>query len=561
MVSLDCKHVYKRSISSRIMSDFSRLLPLKVEDLKETIQEQLDLGARHSRDVLVSHLTMLILRGLQNEMKLNTYRAHRTMINTSLEYNIKKKKITFRHNKKTKIDVERELKRTFKPYKLRIRCEKKDKSPTRARWAASDRDEGPLDEHLRDEVKKLAANHEMLWNFMADTMKAIEDYTTKKQNCIEYKLMALMTFLSCGRSSDLINLNPRTFRIQQNRFLGYMIQASVTETKTREPRRISFFPLNWKYDPIVILHDVFRGLEPIDKNISSNRLKGQTHQFLRTTLRDCFSAFVKKRRPHEIYGLQNGAKSHLGRHLMASYMTQRGLRDLVADYGNWSTPSSELQKQSKVANKCYIHVERNIPDYLYGFLSSFYQKLEGNRYELIDPGKNPREMTERAFKMAERVRESDLQECYPDWFGVVATEVLAFVYCYHIVWKAKKRGQNGSIEQLAGPAISSEQLHAAVAVAREVDEDYRAKHIESSLSDRLFDGLYAGNGVFDGSDSIFDGSDSLFDRGSNIGGNLDVPSDTLSDSISARGSETGQGKAGWRRAGVPLGALPRSQLE
>ena len=539
------------------MSDFGRILPLKVEDLKEIIKEQLELGVRYSRDILVSHLTMLILRGLQNEVKLNTYRAHRSMINTSLEYNVGKKKVTFRHNKKTKEDVERELRRTFKPYKLRIRCEKKDKSPMRARWAASDRDEGPLDEHLRDEVKKLAANHEMLWNFMGDTMKVIETYTTKKENSIEYRLMALLTFLSCGRSSDLINLDPKTFRIHQNKFLGYMIQASVTETKTREPRRISFFPLNWQHDPIVLLHEVFKGLKPIDKSVSSSRLKGQTHQFLRNSLRDSFSFFIKKRRPHGIYGLQNGAKSHLGRHLMASYMTQRGFRDLVGDYGNWSTPSSDLQKQSKVANKCYIHVERSIPDYLYGFLSSFYEKLEGNRYELLHEENDPKEMTEKAMKMTERVRESNLRECYPDWFGIVPTEVLAFVYCYHIVWAAKKRDHDGPIEQLVGPVVPAEQIYAAAVVAREVDERYRTNRTEGSLSEKLFDGLYSGSGMFDGDDSMFSGSDSLFDRESDIGGSSNALSDNLSDSVSARGSESVRSKGGWPRVGGRLGALPR----
>ncbi|WP_369598717.1 hypothetical protein, partial [Enterococcus faecalis] len=73
-----------------------------------------------------------------------------------------------------------------------------------------------------------------------------------------YQFLFLATFINCGRFSDIKNVDPKSFKLVQNKYLGVIIQCLVTETKTSVSRHIYFFSARGRIDPLVYLDEFLR---------------------------------------------------------------------------------------------------------------------------------------------------------------------------------------------------------------------------------------------------------------------------------------------------------------
>ncbi|WP_406741431.1 hypothetical protein, partial [Bacillus cereus] len=59
-------------------------------------------------------------------------------------------------------------------------------------------------------------------------------------------------------------------------------------------------------------------------NSSSNK---QEYQLLKDNLVRSYNKALKKNAPYSIFAIKNGPKSHIGRHLMTSFLSMKGLTE------------------------------------------------------------------------------------------------------------------------------------------------------------------------------------------------------------------------------------------
>lgn len=186
--------------------------------------------------------------------------------------------------------------------------------------------------------------------------------------------MLLATVFYCCRQGDLTNADPATFAAVDHEYLGQFVQCLVTGTKTRNARFIDLYPLAGEYDPIVALDSLLRITEPQNKVITSSFAVTQEYQLLRSGLAGTYDKFLTKTCPIPILKIKNGRKPHFGRHLMASYLNKHDLGQHVAPLGNWNDCDGAIGSSN--AKGKYGHRRRELPSYLYAFLSGYYELIK-----------------------------------------------------------------------------------------------------------------------------------------------------------------------------------------
>ncbi|PQV90495.1 hypothetical protein CDT93_21355, partial [Cronobacter sakazakii] len=65
---------------------------------------------------------------------------------------------------------------------------------------------------------------------------------------------------------------------------------------------------------------------------------------------------MKKNAHYSIFAIKNGPKYHIGRHLMTSFLSMKGLTELTNVVGNWSD-----KRASAVARTTYTNQITAIP--------------------------------------------------------------------------------------------------------------------------------------------------------------------------------------------------------
>nr|ACY30628.1 evolved site-specific tyrosine recombinase [Torulaspora delbrueckii] len=418
------------------MSEFRKLLETNIEVTKQKILEILCSGSLpQHKDQFGAYMAMTILkynalngRSMEEarEIKINTFKKYRSLIANTVTFRADDNVVSFKYHMGRMQDLNEQLSAYFKGINFDIQSVRKTSMDT----VFSGKEIKIVKRSTKLEGSKLineafsklvTLNMRLGHDIVVPVMKSITDYTKSASTNAEYSFMFLLTVYNCCRQSDLKNLDPETFEIIHNTFLGRMIRALVTDTKTRKARFIYFYPVAGPHDPILALHYLLCETKPKMKSLTSNIESDQQYQLLRENLVTQYDRFLAKRRPLGLFGITHGPKSHFGRHLMTTYLSTHNLGELVTPFGNWCATDDLIS--SKTARSNYGHRTQEIPDHLFGFLSDFY-RLEDGKYVLVDQQRDP--------KMADRQLEcsTTYETPYGSWQELIKAEVLSFVWYY-----------------------------------------------------------------------------------------------------------------------------------
>lgn len=231
----------------------------------------LDAADMFPKEEFASLLAMLIIRAYSQVREINrsTFIKYRMSIVKSLQFNDKKRVITFAYHLKDAENLKRQLNYMFSPIEFSITSLKKELS-TEEILLRLDKAEESSDvsqvSSAADEIGKLLSDNPDVWSIISNLREVIEKAAAKPQTRAEYKFLLLLKFLNCCRQSDLKNADPKTFEIIQNSYVGRMLRVLVTETKNSKPRYIYFFPvLGATNDPLLALDELFRTVSPVSQ--------------------------------------------------------------------------------------------------------------------------------------------------------------------------------------------------------------------------------------------------------------------------------------------------------
>ncbi|OPO87495.1 hypothetical protein BSV14_23975 [Salmonella enterica subsp. enterica serovar Enteritidis] len=121
--------------------------------------------------------------------------------------------------------------------------------------------------------------------------------------------------------------------------------------------------------------------------------------------------------------MKNGPKSHIGRHLMTSFLSMKGLTELTNVVGNWSD-----KRASAVARTTYTHQITAIPDHYFALVSRYYayDPISKEMIALKDET-NPIEEWQH-IEQLKGSAEGSIR--YPAWNGIISQEVLDYLSSY-----------------------------------------------------------------------------------------------------------------------------------
>ncbi|MCB7068246.1 hypothetical protein LI031_30890, partial [Enterocloster citroniae] len=304
--------------------------------------------------------------------------SYNTIISNSLSFDIVNKSLQFKYKTQKATILEASLKKLIPAWEFTIIPYYGQKhqsditdivSSLQLQFESSEEaDKG--NSHSKKMLKALLSEGESIWEITEKILNSFEYTSRFTKTKTLYQFLFLATFINCGRFSDIKNVDPKSFKLVQNKYLGVIIQCLVTETKTSVSRHIYFFSARGRIDPLVYLDEFLRNSEPVLKrvnrtgNSSSNK---QEYQLLKDNLVRSYNKALKKNAPYSIFAIKNGPKSHIGRHLMTSFLSMKGLTELTNVVGNWSD-----KRASAVARTTYTHQITAIPDHYFALVSRYY---------------------------------------------------------------------------------------------------------------------------------------------------------------------------------------------
>ncbi|CDH15470.1 probable Recombinase Flp protein [Zygosaccharomyces bailii ISA1307] len=404
------------------MSDFvelTKILPL--EQVAE-MRAILDKGPPLPSPRLASLLTIIILtvdisrKRNGSAVKLSTYKKYRRYIAKSLTYDSNTKTVYFEYHLKKSDDLELGLEQIIPPYRFVIHMHKKPVDWQKRLLSVHDRKAGHksiISNNIGLEISKIAQTKESTWGFIDRTLDLIDACTIHAATRAAYSFLLQLTFMNCCSIID-------------NKYLGRTLRALVPETKTSIERFLYFFPSKGKCDPLLALDSYLQCVGPINKTQTTDEKAHYTHQLLRDTLLISYDRFISKVSEENIFRIPNGPKAHLGRHMMASYLGNYGLKREATLYCNWATEREE--GVSRMADTRYMHtIKKSPPSYLFAFLSGYYEKTTDSDYVLTDPHSNPLEQDAEQRMIFD---ENMLRQRYAENANVVQLGVLSFLFSY-----------------------------------------------------------------------------------------------------------------------------------
>nr|P13770.1 RecName: Full=Recombinase Flp protein [Lachancea fermentati]AAA35279.1 FLP recombinase [Lachancea fermentati] len=356
-----------------------------------------------------------------SERKRSTFIKYSREIRQSVQYDREAQIVKFNYHLKRPHELKDVLDKTFAPIVFEVSSTKKVESMVELA-AKMDKVEGKGGHNaVAEEITKIVRADD-IWTLLSGVEVTIQKRAFKRSLRAELKYVLITSFFNCSRHSDLKNADPTKFELVKNRYLNRVLRVLVCETKTRKPRYIYFFPVNKKTDPLIALHDLFSEAEPVPKSRASHQKTDQEWQMLRDSLLTNYDRFIATHAKQAVFGIKHGPKSHLGRHLMSSYLSHTNHGQWVSPFGNWSAGKDTVE--SNVARAKYVHIQADIPDELFAFLSQYYIQTPSGDFELIDSSEQPTTFINNLST------QEDISKSYGTWTQVVGQDVLEYVHSY-----------------------------------------------------------------------------------------------------------------------------------
>ena len=403
-------------------SVFEELISKNLMSLMEELMSMLTNEKEFQRERFASLLAYMIMAtGELEEKKLSTFTKYSRRIRQTVEFDSNNQIVRFEYHLKNPTELKETLDKAFKPVVFEIKSKKKVVSMLELAAKLDKRGSDSAGGTVASEVSKLVREEE-IWLLLVNVKNTIQEKVRKSSLRAELTYILTASFFNCCRHSDLRNADPATFELVPNKYVGHVVRVLVCETKTRKPRFIYFFPVNTAADPLVALHDLFSSTFPSKKSRTSERKQEQEWQMLRDASINNYDRFVGKHATESVFAIKHGPKSHLGRHLMSSYLAYTHHGEWVSPYGNWSAGKGTIE--SSVARAKYAHVQAEIPSDLFAFLSQYYQESKSGDFELNDTSKDPTKLVRHSASQLE------INRTYGPWSRLVNKDVLGFVHSY-----------------------------------------------------------------------------------------------------------------------------------
>nr|ADC44104.1 nls/FLPe fusion protein [Lentivirus shuttle vector pLV.FLPe.PurR]ADC44107.1 nls/FLPe fusion protein [Lentivirus shuttle vector pLV.FLPe]ANW61888.1 FLPo [Cloning vector DBH-FLPo]ANW61891.1 FLPo [Cloning vector DBH-p2a-FLPo]QNJ45080.1 FLPe [Cloning vector pGPS-LaPi-Flpe-Amp]QNJ45084.1 FLPe [Cloning vector pGPS-Flpe]QNJ45095.1 FlpE [Cloning vector pGPS-ArPi-Flpe-Amp] len=420
----------------KVMSQFDILCKTPPKVLVRQFVERFERPSGEKIASCAAELTYLCWMITHNgtAIKRATFMSYNTIISNSLSFDIVNKSLQFKYKTQKATILEASLKKLIPAWEFTIIPYNGQKhqsditdivSSLQLQFESSEEaDKG--NSHSKKMLKALLSEGESIWEITEKILNSFEYTSRFTKTKTLYQFLFLATFINCGRFSDIKNVDPKSFKLVQNKYLGVIIQCLVTETKTSVSRHIYFFSARGRIDPLVYLDEFLRNSEPVLKrvnrtgNSSSNK---QEYQLLKDNLVRSYNKALKKNAPYPIFAIKNGPKSHIGRHLMTSFLSMKGLTELTNVVGNWSD-----KRASAVARTTYTHQITAIPDHYFALVSRYYayDPISKEMIALKDET-NPIEEWQH-IEQLKGSAEGSIR--YPAWNGIISQEVLDYLSSY-----------------------------------------------------------------------------------------------------------------------------------
>nr|P13784.1 RecName: Full=Recombinase Flp protein [Zygosaccharomyces bisporus] len=430
------------------MSSYMDLVDDEPATLYHKFVECLKAGENFCGDKLSGIITMAILKAIKalTEVKKTTFNKYKTTIKQGLQYDVGSSTISFVYHLKDCDELSRGLSDAFEPYKFKIKSNKEATSfKTLFRGPSFGSQKNWRKKEVDREVDNLfhsTETDESIFKFILNTLDSIETQTNTDRQKTVLTFILLMTFFNCCRNNDLMNVDPSTFKIVKNKFVGYLLQAEVKQTKTRKSRNIFFFPIREnRFDLFLALHDFFRTCQPTPKSRLSDQVSEQKWQLFRDSMVIDYNRFFRKFPASPIFAIKHGPKSHLGRHLMNSFLHKNELDSWANSLGNWS--SSQNQRESG-ARLGYTHGGRDLPQPLFGFLAGYCVRNEEGHIVGLGLEKDINDLFDGIMDPLNEKEDTEICESYGEWAKIVSKDVLIFLKRYHSK-NACRRYQNSTL--------------------------------------------------------------------------------------------------------------------
>ncbi|KOG96035.1 uncharacterized protein DI49_5675 (plasmid) [Saccharomyces eubayanus] len=367
-------------------------------------------------------------------IKRATFLSYNTIISKSLQYDVVKKTLQFKYKTQKAAILQASLQKLIPGWEFTIIPYYGQKEQSDVTDIVSNLQlqfESPEEvekgnSHSKKMLKALLNEDESVWNIAEKILDSFEYTSRYTKTKAQYQFLFLATFVNCARFSDIKNVDPQSFKLIQNEYLGVIIQCLVTETKTGVSRHIYFFSAKGRLDSLVYLDEFLRYSEPVPKRInktSSSSGNKQQYQLLKDNLVRSYNKALKSNAPYSILAIKNGPKSHIGRHLMTSFLSMKGLTELTNVVGNWSD-----KRASVVARTTYTHQVTAIPDHYFALVSGYYGYDQISK-EMI-PWKDETNPIEEWRHIEQLKGSTGGSTRYAAWNGIIAQEVLDYLSSY-----------------------------------------------------------------------------------------------------------------------------------
>ncbi|CEP64934.1 uncharacterized protein LALA0_S15e00694g [Lachancea lanzarotensis] len=292
---------------------FEELASRTLTSVLEELQDVFAGDRAYLRDRVAALLTYTIMGtfGKLRELRRSTFISYERLIRRSLKHNKETNVVSFSYHLKDPKQLTDALNEAFAPVVFEV-ASNKPPSVEAVSQQRDQEDDFSLNRTADGEIIKVVRADD-IWDLLSDIKRTIEKKVMKRRLSAEMKYVLTVSFFNCALFNDLKNADPTKFELVENEYLGHILRVLVSETMTRIPRYLYFFPVNSPSDPLLALHGLFSQVKPTPKTRSSQQETEQRWQMLRESLLNAYDRFLRRHTQHAILAIKRGPKSQLGR--------------------------------------------------------------------------------------------------------------------------------------------------------------------------------------------------------------------------------------------------------
>ncbi|CCH59117.1 hypothetical protein TBLA_0B02750 [Henningerozyma blattae CBS 6284] len=405
-----------------------------------------------------------------------TYRKNKAITINSLEIDYSRHKIQFKYrisgNRLIQLQTFLNEQSFFKPWKFRILSDGRkeenlfiiDKNPLK-----NHNEPNTNSKHIRNSETNLKFNQNVLeylnkngdpWDIYSQCFAMFENHS-REMSCIRYKLISVLTFTNACRISDLIRLDPSSFHLKKNKYLGTIVCGHTFNTLNNIPRTVQFIPAYTRgCDMLQLLEEYLKinkngpfEYVPMQNNkspIQTTNDVNQKYQFFKEGVGAAYTKLMSVHPAHHLFKLKNAPKTDLGIYLMINYLNKIGLQNEGHRLGNWTKvcpiDGSELKKRNFTTTLTPCH---SVRDSTRAIISGYYQiskYTNNNKKRMVRVHTLPEEPTSFTYS-------DNLQLHYGHWAKIVPHDVLAFLLEYSVTSKEARLALD-TLPEILTPSLS-----------------------------------------------------------------------------------------------------------